>query len=636
MVRSSQDKLQKARKKIIILKRNLEENFTHSVHDSKLEDIEIKLEGLTDVVNHINKIFGEKTWIGEIEKRIEKEIGLDSLKEKIEKFAESKVLETETKTLEAKDIALEAENKTIVVKEKAFEVEAVKSVLNSLREAGVSARKEKSYDKAIEILKDIDTKLLPSIAIHLPDKDKRDLKSSLMKELEKTHYKRGKIDDAIKVIDEGCTETNCDSKVYIKSQIDKSHLLVQKGEFNQAVDLLKNAIKYLNSLPDNERELGYSAEIKRSLGIAYRGQGAYQKSIRWFKESQGEHRKAKDNWGYHNALWGIGILRHLTGEWEEAIEIWRKLIAFFEKQPDHIKGEKPTPFLLIKAFIEYSRTLQFCGKFKEAEEKLDKALTIVQDSDYEYTGWYQGYLHLLFSDLYYQQNEITNAAQSIAEARRINDRLEMQQKDTISELKILKHEINVLLALDKAEEAKKKLLKQFNNCKSNWELSAYYRQLGMIEKHEMNFGLAKEAFRSSLEKTKEIGASSISDELLFIELLIEMSRTGNQKAYREAESLLAELETDIKKKKLSAFILEVKLQKAHLACSHSNYEIAYQLYSEIIKDADKYRLLRQRKKALDGIYLIEQEASAKQLLETRELSVYRYLEDAQRILEENS
>ncbi len=58
--------------------------------------------------------------------------------------------------------------------------------------------------------------------------------------------------------------------------------------------------------------------------------------------------------------------------------------------------------------------------------------------------------------------------------------------------------------------------------------------------------------------------------------------------------------------------------------------------AEIIKDADKYRLLRQRNKALDGLNLIEQEASAKQLQATRELSVYRYLEDAQRILEEHS
>ena len=621
VLRSSQDKLQKARKKIIILKRNLEEDFAHSIHDSKLEDTEIKLEGLNDVINHVEEIFGNTTWIGEIEKRIEKEIDMDSLREKIE---------VEAKALEEKHELLEEEAK-------ALEEEAVKSVLISVREAGISARKEKSYDEALEILQDIDTKLLPAIEIHLPEKDKREIKYSIMKELEKTHYKRGKIDEAIKVIDECCTEPDCDSKEYIKSQIDKSHLLVQKGEFNQAADLLKDTLKYEISLPDTERELKYSAEIKRALGIAYRGQGAYQKAIKWFKESQGELRKAKDEWGYHNALWGIGILRHLTGEWKEAIEIWKKLLAFFEKQPDHaIEGEKPTLFLLAKTIIEYARTLQLCGKFKEAEEKLNKALTIVQDSDYEYTGWYQGYLHLLFSDLYYQQNDINKATQSIAEVRRINDRLESQQKETIGELKILKHEINVLLALDKAEEAKKKLIKQFNHCKSNWELSAYYRQLGMIEKHEMNFGLAKEAFRSSLEKTKEIGASSLSDELLFIELLIEMSRTGNQKAYREAESLLTELETEVNKKKLTAFILEVNLQKAHLARSHSNYERAYQLYTETIKDADKYRLLRQRNKALDGLNLIEQEASAKQLQATRELSVYRYLEDAQRILEEHS
>ena len=119
-----------------------------------------------------------------------------------------------------------------------------------------------------------------------------------------------------------------------------------------------------------------------------------------------------------------------------------------------------------------------------------------------------------------------------------------------------------MLALDKAEKAKKKLTEQYDKCKSNWEYSAYYRLLGLVEKHAMNYGLAKEAFKSSLKTTKEIGASSLSDELLYIELLVEITRTGNEKAYKEAESLLEGLKLEVTDKRLPAFILECNLLKA--------------------------------------------------------------------------
>ena len=613
--KDSQEKLLKARKKILMLKRNLEQDFTEALPDTKLKAIEIKLEGLNDVVTHIERIFGNKTWIGEIEEIIEKEIELDSLRERIEKV----------------------EHKTLEVEAKVLEEEAVRSVLSSLKEAGVSARKERSFDKAIEILQDIDTKLLPAIEAYIPAKDKKDIKSSSLKELGKTLLQQGKIDEAIKVIDACCTDPDFDSNEYIESQINKSHLLVKKGEFNQAINLLKEIINYEKCLPDNERKPEQSAEIKRWLAMSYRGQGAYKEAVKWFNEAKEEFRKSEDEEGFNNALWGIGILRHLTGEWEKAIEIWEQLLAFFEKQPDSLyKGKEPTSTYQIKVYFEYSRTLQLCGKFKEAEEVLNKALTLNQDLQGEYTDWMEAYLHLLFSQLYYQQNKIEKASEAIAEVRRINKLMGSHQKETIDELKILKSEINVLLALNKAEEARKKLLDQYEKCKSNWDQATYYHLLGIIEKSEMNFGLAKKALKSSLDKTKEIGASSLSDELMYIELLVEMSRTGNQKAYKEAESLLTKLETEVTRKKLSAFILECNLLKAHLARIHYNYDKSYQLYSEIVREADSYRLFRQKSKALEGIRLIEQEGQQLRTTRAREMSVYRYLEDARRILEENS
>ena len=601
----SQKKPNHNHKEISLLKENIKQDLLHDLKQDISQSVKRDLKGL-DVFSHVNKIFGNKAWIDEIDKTIEREIGC--LQEKIEGVGQE-------------------------LEENAIKEAAAKSVLIALRKVGSNARKENSFDKAIDILKNIDTKLLPALEIHLPDKDKKDMKFSLLEELQKTFFLKGKIDEAIKVIDTCCTGPDYfDSAEYIKSQIKKSHLLAQKGEFNQSIKILKDTLEYEKGLPGNERKVKDSAEIKRALGIAYRGQGSYQKAINWFKESQEEYLKAEDEMGFHNALWGIGILRYLRGEWEKAIDIWERLLGFFEKQQDiQFEEEKPISILRIKVFIEYSRTLQLCGKFQDAEEMLKQALRLIQRSQYEYADWYQTYLHLLFAELYYQQNDIDKAFQEITEVKRLNNLI---KTDPLHELKILKIEISILLALDETEEARTKLVNQYDKLKSIWDHVTYYRLLGLIEKHDMNFGLAKTAFKSCLEKTKEIGTLAFSDELLYIELLLEMSRTGNQKAFEEAESLLMELESRISDKKLPAYMLECNLLKAHLARIHSNYDKAYQLFSDIVKEADSYRLFRQKDKALEGINLIEHEGQ--QLRATKELSVYRYLDDARRILEENS
>ncbi|MFX0124840.1 MAG: tetratricopeptide repeat protein [Candidatus Hodarchaeota archaeon] len=615
-----QEKLQRSSKKIFLLKEDLKQNLAKELQRDTSQGLKLSLKGLDEAVVHIEEIFGDKSWIDEIDKTIEKELAT----------IEIKIPEMREKTQEVTHIAL---------KEKALDQAGIKSILSSVKKTGVNARDEQSFDEAIQILQDVEKKLLPAIESHLPEKDIRAIKTSLLKELQTTLMRKGKINEAIQVIDSCCVEEE-DSKTYIEAQIEKSFLLAQKAEFTQAVNLLKDTLKYENSLPDTERTLEQSAEIKRALAIAYRGQGFYQKALKWFKEAQKEFHYVKDEIGYYNALWGIGILRHLTGEWDKAIQIWKKLIMLFEKQPDTEsitkRTGKPPSLMLIKVYTEYAHSLQLYGKFEEAETILDKALTLAQELKHEHAGWYHSYLYLLYSDLYYHQEDFKKASQALAEVRRLNTQLASQGKEKVNEMKILRYEINVLLASDKAEEAKRKLLVQFDNCKSNWEKAAYYRLLGLIEKHEMNFGLAKEAFKSSLEITKEIGASSLSDELLYIELLIEMSKTGNQKAINEVEFLLTELETEVKKKKISAFILECNLLRGHLARVQSNYDQAYQLYSEIIKDADTYRLYRQKHKALEGISLIEQEGQQLRTTRAKELSVYRYLEDARRILEENS
>lgn len=518
--------------------------------------------------------------------------------------------------------------------------EQVKQALLAIRDVSVQVREEGSFNTALEILKLTDTEILPRVTMYLSEQDERKLKILLLQELETTLSKWGKIDSAIKVIDECCDLPDYKTEDFIESQIKKSFLLTYKGEFNQAVNVLKKTLEYECSRPIEKRDLKLSAEIHRSLGIAYRGQGAYKKAVKWFEKAKAEFEKAGDELGIQNTLWGIGIVRHLCGEWQKAIEIWQALSEFFSIHQnsalDHKYGEKPFSVLRIKLYVELARTYLFCGQFQDAENTLTKALTILPELRYKDTDSLEAYIHLFFSELYFYQNKIEKASEAILKVRQINNERKALNKGTFSELKILNNEIKVLLAQDKADKAKKKLMTQFTSCKSNWDLATYYRLLGLIEKYEMNFGLAKKAFESSLEKTKEIGASSLSDELLYAELLIEMSRTGKQKAYLEAKSLLTRLETEVVEKNLPAFILECDLLKAHLAYTRSNYDYAYKIYSEVVRKAEKFSLFRQKKKALEAINMIEEEGQQFRAEKAREMSVFRYLEDARRILEENS
>ncbi len=81
--------------------------------------------------------------------------------------------------------------------------------------------------------------------------------------------------------------------------------------------------------------------------------------------------------------------------------------------------------------------------------------------------------------------------------------------------------------------------------------------------------------------------------------------------------------------------MELKLQKGSLAWSSSRFEDAYYIFSEIVEEADIHRLFRQKRKALDALDALEQQG---QNLRTtkKSRSVFRYLDDARRILKEYS
>jgi tetratricopeptide (TPR) repeat protein len=600
--------------------------FKHIVELGKdLDAMSSELGAIDKVVAQISKAFEGKTWLAEIQRLIDGELFAKSGRRSTNGLrVETKLNEVKT-AKSAHQNKLEESRRKLEVENKLFGVtqstENIKTLVLALKEAGTKALRERSFDKAIDILKETENKVIPIIAeAELISVDEgRNLKLTILDELKEALIQKGQIDDAIKVIDSQFHAPKYKNEKYQHSQLKKCHLLVQTGEFSKGIKLLN---KLLDNCCDDRIEYATSAEIKRALGMAYRGRGFYDDALIYFQQSQVEFKKANDSKGYHNALWGQGILHYLRGEWDEALSIWQELQTFFtERKPKY----------LFKIYFEYMRTFKLSGNFQEAENMLVKALKIIPSEETEGQTKSKISIHLAYAELYYLQNKLEDARQSIEQVRSLTTEV----KDASFELSILEVEIDILCALDNHSEARKKLKRVYNLCKSNWDFVKYYRLLGKTEKYEMNYGEAQKALKSAISLMEEIGAISYPGELALTELLIEMSKLGNTKAYEQAQSLLKKIENEIFEKNLPTLQLELKLQKGYLSWSQSRYEDAYYIFSEIVEEADVHRMFRQKTKALEALNTLEQQGQNLKTSTTNR-SVFRYLDDARRILEEYS
>ncbi len=460
-----------------------------------------------------------------------------------------------------------------------------------------------------------------------PRKNKLLLTNSILIELEAALVEKGRIDEAIKVIDSRYRIPRYRNEAYRKSQLKKSNLLAQSGEFKEAVNLLKSL---LNNCCEDEIEYNTSAEIKRALGMAYPGQGSYNKALKYFQESQEEFILAnkkhpedlRSTGGYHEAIWGEGILHYLRGEWEEVLSIWNQLEDFY-------KNKKPK--MLFKLYFEFMRTFKLSGKLKKAKTMLDKALNLITEENESKKGFAEAFVHLSYAEIHFLQNELSDAVKSIDTVRSIVKK----KVEAFNELNILEVEVNILCSQDKSEEARNKLENVRTLYKSYWDKVKFYRLLAKIEKYDMNYGAAQTALKTAIEINKEIGAITYSDELALTELLIEMSRIGNSKAYIEAKERLAKIDREISEKRLPALQLECKLQRGYLAWGRSDFENACTIFTEIVRESEKHRLFRQKAKAINALNTIENQEQHLSAT-TKNRAVYRYLDDARRILKESS
>ncbi|PWI47546.1 hypothetical protein CEE45_11490 [Candidatus Heimdallarchaeota archaeon B3_Heim] len=592
-----------------------------------------KIDGAQDLILQVGKVFEGKSWLGELENSIKQELSpvvdilssRDTIPYNALKTARSDLIKQTTSLNSFKD-KLTTQNEQL---QESLKGEQLKTVILTLKDAGATAIKEQSYDKAIEILADTNKKILPLIghSTELSKEEQTALTNSILIELEAALVEKGRIDEAIKVIDSRYRIPRYRNEAYRKSQLKKSNLLAQSGEFKEAVNLLKSL---LDNCCEDEIEYNTSAEIKRALGMAYRGQGSYDDALKYFRESQEEFILAnqkhpedlRSTGGYHKALWGEGILHYLRGEWEEALSIWNQLEGFY-------KNKKPK--MLFKLYFEFMRTFKLSGKFKKAKTMLDKALNLITEEGESEKGFAEAFVHLGYAEIYFLQNKLSDSVKSIDTVRSI-----VRKKDeAFNELNILEVEVNILCSQDKSEEARNKLENVRNLCKSNWDKVKFYRLLAKIEKYDMNYGAAQTALKTAIEINKEIGAITYSDELALTELLIEMSRIGNSKAYIEAKERLAKIDCEISEKRLPALQLECKLQRGYLAWGRSDFENAYTIFAEIVRESEKHRLFRQKAKAIDALNTIENQEQHLSAT-TKNKAVYRYLDDARRILKESS
>jgi tetratricopeptide (TPR) repeat protein len=605
--------------------------------------INIELDGLATTLAQITEIFKGKEWLKDVEQKIQLAIPTlfelqesadlleKALPEKITQDFEENAVEAAQTVLKSQDLVLTVHDDHI--KELDKNAQQIKRILVALKDYGSDARQKESYDIAIEILKDTDAKILPLIKDQgvLSESDQKLIKLSILQELETALLQKGQINEAIRVIDSQCEDPDCTNYDFIKAHIKKSGLYSKKGEFNQAIAILNQALDEFNLFSSKQKKFNVLAEIKRSLGMAYRSKGDFDEALKWFNEAKDEYNKIEDAIGKYNVLWGMGILYYLRGEWGEAIVIWKKIEDFY-KGLKVSKNKKRSKYLF-KLYFDYTRTLQLSGNFEKAQVMLNKSLSILEEKIPTGSTYARAKVYLAFAELFYLQNEMEEAFKAIKMVRTINK--DLQINETLPELEILEIEIRILCAHNNSEEARAKLLSQFEHCKSNWDQMKYYRLLSFVEKHEMNYGQAKKALQSSLEIAIKIGVCPISDKLLYTELLIEMSRIGNKLAYDEATKRLMNLENELNEKRLPALLLEWKLQKGYLAFVRTDFEESYTIFSEIVQEADKNRLYRQKSKALEAIESLEKQGQ--QLTEsTRERTVYKYLEDARRILEEYS
>ncbi|MFX1537965.1 MAG: tetratricopeptide repeat protein [Promethearchaeota archaeon] len=505
-------------------------------------------------------------------------------------------------------------------------------IVSAIREASQVARRAQEYDQAIGMLEKTNTNLLHAEKEEEFSNQKLKLKLDVLKDLQTNLQNKGKLDKAIENLEAQLDiyKQLDDPKAYLNAQTQKGFLLMRKGEFFQAQTVFRNALDYAENLPIEEKKTAVP-ELKRSVAVLHRMYGEYDDALSWFSEALSEFQTIKDEAGIVRVLLGIAKLNTLRGEWNKAINNYKKIIDGYT--------DRKTDLYLPTTYIELAKTLLSSGDYSRAKENANKAKDLlehieIKEPDPEKIPLI---IQLLFIKIYRSENKLETALNEVQKAWDLFESSKEKYHD--SELEIIKLESEILLELNRSNEVRENLQSIFPNIKTDWMKATYWQLSGILEHREMNLGSAKNAFEQAIAKSKEIGhyQLQIQSRMMYATLLIDQAKLGDQQAFQAADEYLIDIEVEMNTKKMIPQILDCQIMRANLAALRKDYNMAYTALSEAETIAKEHNLYRQQVRAQSLMSIIEQEQdqlkSGTRNLDT--LSVYRYLEDARRIIDEH-
>ncbi|MFX0092126.1 MAG: tetratricopeptide repeat protein [Candidatus Hodarchaeota archaeon] len=449
------------------------------------------------------------------------------------------------------------------------------------------------------------------------------LKIELLQELKDTFYWKGQLNKLEDVLDAISTIYKAlgDSKNHFKTLLKKAELPFYKGDFSRSKTLLSEVLESVNKLPE-EKKRKILPEVQRNLGMAYRGYGDYEYALKCFSKSYKGFQEIQDSEGMSMTLWGIAILHDIRGEWAKAIEKYELILTKYYT--------KDIPYQ-IKLYLALSEPLLSSGDYPKCEEILQKALTLTQKlskpKKFEFN------IQLQFAKLYLARKMLDEALKTVEKVRGSIEKISPS-----SELKILEIETEILIELDQEDVARQKLEAAFPDLTNAWDIATWYLLMGLVEKKDMNFRSAQEAYEQATAKAREIGhyKLALTCQLGYICLLTERAKLGDQRAYEKASNLINELENEAQAKSMPPMTLEMQLRRANLFAARKNYDQAYELLSAVEENARAMDLNRHLDEAQNTLDLLEQERHQLQegMQKTRYTQILKYLQEARRIVEE--
>ncbi|MFX1536630.1 MAG: tetratricopeptide repeat protein, partial [Promethearchaeota archaeon] len=460
-------------------------------------------------------------------------------------------------------------------------------------------------------------------------------KIALLNELKDSFYHKGQLDKVEEILDElsAAYENLGNLKEIIQIEVKKANILLLKGQYAKSYDVLCEVLKHTDNLSEEERH-DVVPEIQRSLGVSYRGYGDYEKAFEWFSKAMIGFKGIQNDEGVTMTLWGLARLHELRGEWDKSIETYNLILrecltSKDKKDPDERKKLLMCYFDL---YLDLSVPLFSSGNYDKAEEVLQKGLEIAQELPEKENA--EIFVYVNFSKLYRAKKMFNEALEAIEKAYSRWNR-KKEKLTYINEMNLLELETEILIEINRQEEARKKLEAVFPSLKNEWDIATWYLVMGLVEKKDMNLRSAEKAFEKAIIKAKAINhyKLTLTCQLTHISLLIEKAKLGDQKALEQAKSQVEVLENEVTTKSMPAMTLELKILRAKLLTIQKYFNHAYQLLFDVKKEAANLNLNRQLNNAQNTLYILEQEQAQLKIGIQRSdnLQILKYLEEVRRI-----